>query len=249
MKIAICQYNIKWEDKEANKRTLSKSTDIFFHHKNHDCDLLIFSEMTLTGFTMNNKASELSPADNQFFINMAKQNNINILYCGVENGYNKAILLNKEGIRIDEYSKNHLFSFAGEDKFYKKGDKTVTMEINGINITPTICFDLRFADMFWNNAEKTDLFIVSAAWPKSRIEHWKTLLRARAIENQAYVAGVNRIGFENELEYSGDSVIYDPLGNAISEPSASKEFFTAEINKEKIKEVRSEFPFLKERHK
>jgi len=110
-----------------------------------------------------------------------------------------------------------------------------------------VCYDLRFADEFWRLAPDTDLYLVPANWPASRREHWLALLKARAIENQAFVAGCNRVGTGGGLDYSGDSRIFDPLGATVAEADGSETIITAEITRDRVREVREQFPFLRDR--
>jgi predicted amidohydrolase len=247
MKIALCQYDIKWEDKDANKEKILKLFDACPRKK--EIDWLIFSEMTLSGFTMNTASAELTGADRDFFRDLAQRNNINISYGGVEKGFNKLITLNRHGDRVNEYSKIHLYAFGGEDKCYKAGSKQELFELEGLKVMPAVCFDLRFPYLFWNMAEKADIYVVIAAWPMRRAEHWMTLLRARAVENQAYCAGVNRLGFEGKVEYSGNSMCFDPMGKVISDAGTAEGICVSEIDvtKETVAKTRERYPFIGER--
>ena len=142
------------------------------------------------------------------------------------------------------------FTFAGEHENYRAGNQPVTIEILGIRTSLFICYDLRFADVFWELAPDTDLYLVVANWPSTRSEHWKSLLRSRAIENQAYVVGVNRVGEGDGLSYQGDSAIIDPLGEVLQEASSGEEeILIADIEVEKVSEVRDAFPFMNDRRK
>ena len=247
MKIALCQYNIKWEDKEANKK---KIEDLVSDCKRRqEIDWLIFSEMTLSGFTMNTSVSELADDDHAFFAGLAAENNFNVSYGGVEKGYNNLITLDRKGNRINTYSKIHLYAFGGEDKHYSAGSKQAVFELEGLRVMPAVCFDLRFPYLFWNNAPNADVYVVIAAWPMRRAEHWMTLLRARAIENQAYCVGVNRVGLEGKLEYSGNSMCYDPLGKTVVDSGTAEGVYISDIplGKEVVAKARERFPFLGER--
>ncbi len=249
MKLALCQYDIKWEDKEANKKKIASLLAGF--PLKGGIDWLVLSEMTLTGFTMNAAVAELTDSDRLFFRDLAQRNNINISYGGVEDGFNKLITINRRGDRVNAYSKIHLYAFGGEDKFFKAGAKQELFELEGLRVMPAVCFDLRFPYLFWNMAEKADVYIVIAAWPMRRAENWMTLLRARAVENQAYCAGVNRVGLEGELEYSGNSMCFDPLGKVIADSGSVEGIFFAEppLDKALVARSRERFPFLGERKK
>jgi len=247
MKLAVCQYDIKWEDKEANKKRITELFEACPRKK--EIDWLIFSEMTLSGFTMNAAAAELNDSDRQFFRDLAQRNNINISYGGVEDGFNNLISINRHGDRMNAYSKIHLYAFGGEDKKYKIGSKQEIFEMEGLRVMPAVCFDLRFPYLFWKPAEKVDLYVVIAAWPMRRAEHWMTLLRARAVENQAYCVGVDRLGFEGRLEYSGNSMCFDPMGKVVLDAGTAEGVFVSEIEvaKETVAKTRERFPFLQER--
>ena len=247
MKLALCQFDMKWEDKEANKEKILKLLEACPRRK--EIDWLIFPEMTLTGFTMNAAAAELTDADRDFFRDLAITNNINISCGGVEKGFNNLITLNRHGDRINTYSKIHLYAFGGEDKCYKAGSKQELFELEGFKVMPAVCFDLRFPYLFWNMAEKADIYVVIAAWPMRRAEHWMTLLRARAVENQAYCAGVDRLGFEGNTEYSGNSMCFDPMGKVVLDAAGTEGICVSEIDvvKETVTKTRERFPFLKER--
>jgi len=247
MRIALCQYDIKWEDKEANKRRIE---DLLGNCRcAKEIDWLVFSEMTLTGFTMNTVVSELTDEDHAFFSGLAAENNINISYGGVEKGYNNLITLNRKGHRVNTYSKIHLYAFGGEDKHYSPGDRQEVFELDGLRVMPAVCFDLRFPYLFWNKAPMVDAFVVIAAWPMRRAEQWMALLRARAIENQAYCIGVDRLGVEGKIEYSGNSMCYDPLGKVVLDCGTAEGIFFAEapVDKALVAKARDRFPFIGER--
>lgn len=247
MKLAVCQYNMKWEDKEENKKRIE---DLLANCKcAREIDWLIFSEMTLSGFTMDTAVSELTDEDCAFFAGLAAENNINISYGGVEKGYNNLITLDRKGNRVNTYSKIHLYAFGGEDKHYSPGSKQELFELDGLRVMPAVCFDLRFPYLFWNMAKKADVYAVIAAWPGRRAEHWMTLLRARAIENQAYCVGVNRVGLEGKLEYSGNSMCFDPLGKTVVDAGTGEGIFISEhkVDRTLVSKTRERFPFLGER--
>ena len=247
MKIALCQYDIKWEDKEANKK---KIAGLLAECKcAGEIDWLVFSEMTLSGFTMNTAISELDDSDRAFFSGLAAEYNINISYGGVEKGYNNLITLDRRGNRLNTYSKIHLYAFGGEDKHYKVGTKQELFELEGLKVMPAVCFDLRFPYLFWNLAPKVDVYVAIAAWPGRRAEQWTTLLRARAVENQAYCIGVDRIGMEGKVEYTGNSMCYDPLGKVVLDSGTTEGIFlaAAPLDKALVAKTRERFPFIGER--
>ncbi|MFH1620422.1 MAG: nitrilase-related carbon-nitrogen hydrolase [bacterium] len=247
MKTALCQYDIRWEDKEASKKKILEMAQACAGMQ--DIDWLIFSEMTLSGFTMNAAIASLLPEDLRFFGELARKHSVNVSFGGVQEGFNKLITMDRSGKIINAYSKMHLYAFGGEDRHYSPGTRQETFEMEGLRVTPAVCFDLRFPYLFWNAAEKTDIYLVIAAWPARRAEHWTTLLRARAVENQCYCIGVNRTGAEGKVEYSGNSMIYDPLGKVALDCGTADGIFISEtdVTKELVEKTRTRFPFLKER--
>ncbi len=243
MKISLVQPDMCWEDKSATKKRI----EALLNAADIDADLMIFPEMTLTGFSMDSLKTCCDEADRDFFAAIANRFSCAVTYGSVENGFNCQRTLDKNGNDIACYRKIHLFSFAGEDKFYSKGGETLTFELNGARITPFICYDLRFAYLFWDKAAETDIFLVNASWPASRSLHWKSLLRARAIENQAFVIGVNRTGSDPKASYSGDSAVYSPLGEAVLECGNAEGVFSTDIDFAAAAETRSFFPFGRDR--
>ena len=145
------------------------------------------------------------------------------------------------------YKKIHPFSFSAEPENYGAGTEFLQLEIGGTRITFFICYDLRFADEFWQTAQSTDLFVIPANWPAGRRTHWQTLLRARAIENQAYVLGVNRVGDGDGLSYAGDSALLDPWGETIVSGMSDETLLIADVDAEVVKETRATFPVFQDR--
>ncbi|MFC1617169.1 nitrilase-related carbon-nitrogen hydrolase [Candidatus Margulisiibacteriota bacterium] len=243
MRVGLIQFDIAWQDRKANKSKIEK---ILKHIKS--IDWLIFPEMALTGFSMDSKFTEMQAGDLAFFQNLAVKYKAFISFGGVKNKKNCLITLNKSGEIINKYAKNHLFSYANEDKFYKAGKNTKPFKLGDYSITPTICYDLRFAPLYWAQAKKTDIYLNIANWPASRAKHWEALLKARAIENQAYIIGVNRVGKDPDLAYPGKSMIIGPQGETLLEIGSREGCFLYDFPKEKlVKEVRKEYPFLKDR--
>lgn len=239
MKIGLFQYKIKWEDKKYNKSKIIKLLDM---SDIRGVDWIIFPEMTLSGFTNNIKISTLTNDDIDFFVNIAKRYHINVSFGGVENKNNKFITIDRSGNRINEYSKINLFTIGNEDKHYKRGSKIAIFDMEGFKVCPFICFDLRFPINFWKASKVADLFVVIAAWPSSRILHWLSLLCARAIENQAYVIGVNSIGVDNfGNEYTGYSVCFSPNGDMIIDCQSREGIGIVDISPDTVKEVRIKF--------
>ncbi len=247
MKIGIVQFAPVWENPIDSflkvKELISKS--------NVKADLLIFPEMSLTGFTMlaEKFSEEFDGFATQSFLRMAQSSKTNIM-CGVieKHGkeiYNSLIHFDTNGLLKARYRKIHPFSHAEEDKYYLASDEIVVTEIDHHKIGLTICYDLRFPELYRLNVKQgAEILINIANWPITRIEHWKTLLKARAIENQAYMIGVNRTGIDTKYEYNGCSSIFDPMGKQIAMIENEEGVFYFNIDLNLVKETRTALPFL-----
>ncbi len=247
MKVGLVQYNPTWEDKNKNREKI----DILLTRLKDKVDLLVFPEMTLTGFTMN--ASDFSETlfgeSFKYFARLAREQGSHILTGIIESNenkfYNSLLHINKNGEFIQVYRKIHPFSYSTEDKNYTRGEKTVVTQIDGWNTGLSICYDLRFPELYRNyGKQRAELIVVIANWPVTRIEHWRTLLKARAIENQCYVIGVNRVGDDPTLNYNGYSSIFDPMGNEVITSADGEVIISEEISIDKVKDTREKLPFL-----
>lgn len=157
------------------------------------------------------------------------------------------LVLAAPGGELHRYRKIHPFTYAGEHEAFEAGKSHLTVDIEGLRTTLFVCYDLRFANEFWVAAPGTDAYLVIANWPETRRHHWQTLLVARAIENQAYVIGVNRIGQGNKLGYAGDSRIVDPRGELLAAAAKHETLLLAEVDPAEVAATRREFPFLQDR--
>ena len=246
MKIALCQMNILWEDKNFNKNTVLTFVKEASYKK---CELIVFPEMTLTGFSMNTiNLGEESPERSDtvlWFSKIAKDFNINIAFGYIEKLKDKAknnlVIVSSEGKILSSYSKIHPFSFGEESKHYLGGSDFITTSISDIEFGSTICYDLRFPELFQILSKKSHCIIVIANWPKERSYHWTTLLKARAIENQCYILGLNRVGTSNGLNYCGDSMIVSPLGEVLCHNFNNEGLIISNIDKSKVEELRNDF--------
>lgn len=246
MKIAYYQQDIVWEDTKAN---LDKITGAFSRLEK-DVELFIFPEMFHAGFTMDpGKVAERMDGDVVNFLkNSAAKYNTAIIGSAVisENGnyYNRLLAVKPDGT-IDKYDKRHLFSVGGEDRNYVPGKKRNVTTAGDAEILPLICYDLRFP--VWSRWKNDyDVLIYIANWPASRRKVWKTLLKARAIENQCYVIGVNRVGKDASVSYSGDSMVVDAKGKVISKAKDMEGIFYADIDLTSLREFRDKFPVWKD---
>ncbi|MGN0435705.1 MAG: nitrilase-related carbon-nitrogen hydrolase [Wujia sp.] len=216
MRLALAQTNIIWEDKQAN---LKHVEDILRSIAGRS-QLVLFPEMSLTGFSMNTAATADTDRDTVSEIEqLSKKYNISIGIGWVKQGdslaENHYSVMTPDGGEVSDYVKLHPFSYSGEDRLFVGGDRLVSFSLCDFSISTAICYDLRFPEIFQIMSEKSELIIVPANWPSKRREHWMTLLKARAIENQCYIAGINCCGKVGELDYSGDSDLYNPDGKAL----------------------------------
>jgi predicted amidohydrolase len=160
---------------------------------------------------------------------------------------NRLVLAGPAG-ELHHYDKVHPFSYAGEHEHYAAGDRVITVDVEGVRVTPFVCYDLRFGDEFWAAAADTDLYVVVANWPAARRAHWRVLLPARAIENQAYVLGVNRVGSGDGVDYVGDSMVVDPFGELLARADSPEEqLVIADVDPARVQDVRDRYPFLRDR--
>jgi len=215
-------------------------------------DIVVLPETFSTGFTMNPADTSEAPFSETYDWMMEISVKGNMGLCGSyivkQDGYffNRWIFVSPEK-KSWHYDKRHLFTIGNEDKIYTRGDKRIVFSFRDVRICPNVCYDLRFP-VWSRNRQDYDLLINSANWPESRKDVWTTLLKARAIENQCYVAGVNRVGWDGEgIKYSGNSMIIGPKGNVISEIDENKGgLVTAEISLSGLNDFRRKFPVQKD---
>ena len=159
---------------------------------------------------------------------------------------NRALLVGPDG-HVRRYTKLHPFSFAGEHEHYAAGEQVESWVVDGVRITPFICYDLRFPEVFRQTVDRTDLYVVIANWPERRRAHWQALLLARAIEDQAYVAGVNRVGDGGGLHYSGDSALISPWGERLVAAAEAEAVLVGTVDPAVVAAARAQFPVLRDR--
>ena len=251
MKIAAVQHDIVWEDRDANFARLAPMIEAAAEQ---GARLVVLSEMFSTGFSMNTDLVA-EPADGpsvQFLREQAARHDVWVTGsiperpAGADRPFNQLVLAAPDGA-VHRYAKIHPFGYGAEHEHYAAGDAFLTVDVEGVRCSFFVCYDLRFADEFWPLAPKTDCYVVPANWPQSRRAHWSALLRARSIENQAYVVGVNRVGEGGKLTYAGDSVIIDPLGDELANAGDAECVVTADVDPARVSAVRSRFPFLADR--
>ena len=250
LRVAAVQHDIVWEDPETNFQKLRPQIK---DAADNGAQLVVLSEMFSTGFTMNSAkcAEALDGASHKFLLDQATEYQIWItgsVPTRWEDGiaYNTLNLLAPSG-ETYRYKKIHPFSFSAEPENYGAGTEFLQVDIEGTRTTFFICYDLRFADEFWRTAQSTDLFVIPANWPAGRKMHWQTLLQARAIENQAYVLGVNRVGDGDGLSYAGDSALIDPWGETVFEGTSEETLLLGDVDAEVAAQTRATFPVFHDR--
>ena len=259
--ITTIQSNIVWEDKDANLKLFEEKINAIEERT----EVVVLPEMFSTGFTMQPQlfAETMDGETVDWMKNMAIDKKIiitgSIIIKEEDKFYNRLIWMLPNG-DMGFYNKRHLFAYAGEDDHYAAGNKRLIASVKGWKINLQVCYDLRFP--VWarqmlkydeNAAEEPelqteyDVLVYVANWPERRIHAWKILLQARAIENQSFVIGVNRVGQDGHgIYHSGETMVVDPLGEILYEAAHKEEVRTITLDKDKLEEIRKRFPFWKD---
>ncbi len=249
MQVALVQLDIAWEDKRANH---AKVRALLEKAKPPRGALVVLPEMFSTGFSMN--AAEIAEGEaretERFLASAAKEFGVamlgGVVTLGADGrGRNQAVAFGPDGAPLARYAKIHPFSYGEETKNYTGGTEIVLFEYAGFKIAPFVCYDLRFPEVFRAAVKRgAQLFTVIANWPEPREAHWLALLKARAIENQAYVVGVNRCGRDPKLAYSGRSQVIGPKGDVPVDAGTAEGVTLAELDLAPLLEWRRAFPAL-----
>ena len=244
LNIAIFQLDLVWENPEANRAKIDELL------QDTKTDIVFLPEMFTTGFSMN--VSKLAETMDGETVQWMKERSSEhqLALCGSliiqENGdfYNRSVFVEPSG-EIHFYNKRHLFTMGNEESHFQKGTERLIVEYKGWRICPLICYDLRFP-VWSRNRNEYDLLVYSANWPNARNVVWNTLLKARAIENQCYVVGVNRVGIDgNEIKYSGGSKVLNTKGeHLVKSLSAAEEVLISSLSHQEMADFRSKFPVL-----
>lgn len=246
LNVVIIQYAIAWENPAKNRSFLTEVIK-----KSTKANVYVLPEAFTTGFSIKNEMAETMDGETVVWMQqMAQEKNAAVMGSLIikdgENIFNRMVFVTPDK-KIQTYDKLHLFNYGDEGKCFAPGKTSVIFEYLDWKIKPIICYDLRFPVAI-RNTEDYDVLICVANWPKARVEAWDTLLKARAIENQCYTIGVNRIGKDgNDLEYPGHSNSYDPLGKTLGEFSDKQTTVSFSLDKDEIQTIRRKFPFLNDR--
>lgn len=248
---SLIQTSLFWEDKTANLSMLENKINSI----SEKTEIIVLPEMFSTGFSMQPKlfAETMDGTSVQWMKRIAAQKKVvltgSLIIQEADQFYNRLLWVLPNG-EVGHYDKRHRFAFAGEDKHYSAGNRRLIAQVKGWKINLQICYDLRFpvwARQQSEDAPEFDVLIYVANWPERRNHAWKTLLTARAIENQAYVVGVNRVGNDgNQIYHSGNSMVVDPLGEIVYHKEHEEDIFTITLHKDHLAKIRNKFPFWKD---
>ena len=254
VRVAAIQHDIVWADRDANFAHLAP---LIAGAAASGARLALLTETFSTGFVTDRPIGEPEGGpSSQFIVEQATSHRMWVggtcpeipadAAAEDQRPFNSFVLASPDGV-VHRYRKIHPFTYGGEDKHFRAGSTLITIDIEGLRVSPLVCYDLRFADEFWQLAKHTDLYLVPANWPEARRLHWQALLHARAIENQAYVIGCNRVGEGGGLAYSGDSRMVDPLGELLATAARSESILLADISADTVAATRERFQFLRDR--
>ena len=251
MNVFAVQLDSVWENPRAN---FEKVARLLAASPPAAGSLIVLPEMFSTGFSLDlAKTMQSSAGEAEDFLRGLARRHSGTVLGGVVNpsgngrGRNEAVAFATDGRLLARYVKQHPFSGAGEDTVHDAGCEPVLFSWSGFIVAPFVCYDLRFPELFRAAAQRgAELLVVIAAWPVKRIEHWLTLLRARAIENQAWVVGVNRCGREPHFIYNGRSVVVDPHGAIVADAGEVEKVLAASVDAEAVRAWRAEFPALRD---
>ena len=251
MRFGVVQHDIVWEDRAAN---FARLAPLVARAAGAGAEFVLLSETFSTGFSMTPGIGE--PEDGpsaQFLREQAATHGVWVAGSCPEVApdgdlpYNSFVLAGPDGT-VHRYRKLHPFTHGGEHERFRAGEKPVTVEVGGLRVTPFVCYDLRFADVFWSAALDTDVYLVTANWPAARRLHWQTLLQARAIENQAYVVGCNRVGTAGDgTGHAGDSRIVSPMGELLATAAGVETVLVADVDPAEVTATRGRLRFLADR--
>ena len=247
MKLAVCQTTIVWENKKENYK---KAEQFCQKAGEMGADLICFPEMSFTGFSMKaERTAEVHNETTDLMREYAKKYGLAIGFGWAKKTNTKAenhyTIVTGEEI-CGDYIKMHPFSYSGEDRYFQGGTVPCVLDLHGTKVGLSICYDLRFPELYQYLSETADLILVPANWPQARSEHWKCLLQARAIETQSYIAGINCFGQVGKLYYSGDSCVFHPSGEKLCGYLEQEELGICDIGND-VKEYRAGFPVKRDR--
>jgi omega-amidase len=253
LRVALGEYDIGWQEPE---RSLAGAEAVIMAAAGAGAQLVVLPEMALTGFTME-PAAQAEPLDGphvRALARLAAGAGVELLAsiarrddsAGAPRFLNSVVHVGRDGEPRVVYDKQRLFSYGGEHECYTPGESSpAVLDVRGVRVAAFVCYDLRFPELFREVADDVDLVVVTANWPAARRPHWDALLRARAIENQCWLVGVNRTGTGGRLQFDGGSAAYDPWGERGDR--AEGESRVVDVDTARVREIRERYPFLKDR--
>lgn len=257
MRIAAVQHDIVWEDRDA---TLQRLAPIVARAAAAGAELVVLTEMFATGFSMRTHLTAEPPDGPTVGWMVAQAERHGTLVAGSvplqpsappagqDAGLptNSLLVVDAAGV-VARYDKLHPFSYAGEHERFRAGGQRGSVEVGGLRLGLSVCYDLRFANLYWDRAPAVDVELVVANWPASRRHHWRRLAEARAIENQLYVVAVNRVGDGGGLSYAGDSCIIDPWGEVLAFAAGTETTLLVDVDADEVRAARAQLPFRADR--
>lgn len=250
MNIVALQFDMVWENKAANFEKVSR---LLTEAAPKPDSLIVLPEMFATGFSMNTAAiaENYGGETERFLAELSKKHRAFIVAGAAMRARdgrcrNKALVFSPAGELLAFYAKMRPFTPGGELDHYTPGEKPITFALGDCQVSPFVCYDLRFPELFRQAAaaSRPELFVVIASWPEKRIQHWVTLLQARAIENQAFVVGVNRVGSDPYYKYCGRSLIVNPQGEILADGGEREMILSASLDLPSLRKYREGLPFL-----
>jgi len=246
LRVALGEYDIGWQDPATS---LARAEQLVQRARRGGARLVVLPEMCTTGFTMDADrwAEPFGGADAERLKSIARVNGV-WLVAGIAArtpdgaAHNVAMVVSPSGELAGAYRKQRLFAYGGEHEAYVGGDGPMVVTMDGVRVSPFVCYDLRFPELFRAVARRADLLVVIANWPAARRAHWDLLLRARAVENLSYVVGVNRTGEGGGLSYDGGSAAWSPWGDPV--PTLASDPPLVAIDPADVAAVRQKYPFL-----
>jgi len=253
LRISLIQMDVLYSNAPLNR---DKASRLFDAAVKENPDVIVFPETWNVGFFPKN-VKELADTNGEptcsLLSDLARRYNVNVVGGSIANNednkiYNANYVFDRNGQIISKYNKIHLFSPSGEHEYFEHGNKVSVFELDGLMASTIICYDLRFPELARTLAlQGVQILFVPAEWPLARVKHWTTLLRARAIENQMFVVGVNGVGVANEVKYGGNSMIIDPWGEILAHGGENEEIIVREIDPAIVSDIRSGINVFRDR--
>jgi predicted amidohydrolase len=249
VRFGVVQHDIVWEDRAA---TLAHIAPLVARAVDDGAEVVVLPEMFAVGFSMDTERVAEAPGGPTEEWLRAQARDLGAWVGGsapitVDVGVRNRFILAAPDGRLLTYDKVKPFTHGGEADHYEGGPGPTTWDVDGLRVSPFVCYDLRFALLWWDRAATTDVYLCVASWPAARAAHWRSLLIARAIENQAHVIGCNRVGHGGGLSYVGGSIAVDPVGEVVADAGPDEGVLVVDIDPAVAATIRRKLPFLQDR--